>query len=63
LSGNKYCNNDGLDCFTLRVRNDGDVRRVIAKAQPEAIQTTGDLIFTFNVLKKEYNIILKSKLI
>jgi hypothetical protein len=21
-----------LDCFTLRVRNDGDVRRVIAKA-------------------------------
>jgi hypothetical protein len=36
--GNKE--NDGLDCFTLRVRNDGDVRRVIANPQPEAIQDT-----------------------
>jgi hypothetical protein len=23
--------NDGLDCFTLRVRNDGDVRRVTSE--------------------------------
>jgi hypothetical protein len=26
-----YYNNDGLDCFTLRVRNDGDVRRVTSE--------------------------------
>jgi hypothetical protein len=23
--------NDGLDCFTLRVRNDGDMRRVTSE--------------------------------
>jgi hypothetical protein len=33
------------DCFTLRVRNDGDVRRVNAKAQPEAIQQITSFLF------------------
>jgi hypothetical protein len=38
-----------LDCFTLRVRNDGDVRRVIAKAQPEAIQQSTSFLFFFRL--------------